>query len=373
MKKIVFNSGILILLLLAGSISLSAKEKSIFVKHFDKKIEKSFNWEVGQRIDLDSRYGHIDVASWDQDRVEIVVTIKVEAKSEKKAQATMDRINILFSENSEAVFAKSEVESVSSWSWWGDSNDKFSINYSVKMPSKASLSIEHRYGDIYVAGVTGRHDIELKYGNLKLQDDIEEMDLEVGYGDVILQSVQHLDLEIKYSDLQMLHAEKIDIESKYSDFVIGDAGELSIEAGYDEYQIGKIGTLDYEGKYDDIKIEEVASMDVESGYTTIIVEKLHHFADVELTYGDFIVHNVSPKFRKIDIEGAYVDVKLGTQGIDDFDITVEGAHSDWSWPNGLVKVDEDKSGSYDMEGYFGGSGKGGKIDVELAYGSLAIK
>ena len=130
--------GLLMLLVLFCSVSgWAAKQESIK----KKEINKSFNVGKNDILQVDNRYGNITVTHWSKSEVSIRVVIEAKARNDEKAQAIIDRVNIRMEKMGNTVSA---VTSLRSQNGNGGSNESFTINYYVNMPSDVRPDTEVR-------------------------------------------------------------------------------------------------------------------------------------------------------------------------------------------------------------------------------------
>lgn len=136
------RAGLLMLLVLFCSVSgWAAKQESIK----KKEINKSFNVGKNDILQVDNRYGNITVTHWSKSEVSIRVVIEAKARNDEKAQAIIDRVNIRMEKMGNTVSA---VTSLRSQNGNGGSNESFTINYYVNMPSELTCDLTQKYGNI---------------------------------------------------------------------------------------------------------------------------------------------------------------------------------------------------------------------------------
>ncbi len=117
-----------LLLLLIPFLSIAGPKSS----EVEKRINREFSIATDGKLMISNKYGSIDVAIGESNRIRIEVVITVEASSEKKAQERLDLINVRFEEDRNRVSALTEIESTSGWmSWFETGNTEIQINYNV--------------------------------------------------------------------------------------------------------------------------------------------------------------------------------------------------------------------------------------------------
>ena len=183
------------LLLRAGSVDapgfvlqrirLAAKQESIK----KKEINKSFN--VGKKRHLASgqplrkHYGY----ALEQERSLHPCRDRGESRNDEKAQAIIDRVNIRMEKMGNTVSA---VTSLRSQNGNGGSNESFTINYYVNMPSELTCDLTQKYGNIIMPeNNKGKCDLHVKYGNLNGGNFTGPLSIDVQYGNMDISDVDN--------------------------------------------------------------------------------------------------------------------------------------------------------------------------------------
>src|SRR6056300_141937 len=81
----------------------------------EKKLSKSYNVNSDAKLQVENKYGNIEISPWDRDEISIEVVIRVTGNSESKVEDKLDDIDIEFSGNKSLVYAKTHIESSNSW------------------------------------------------------------------------------------------------------------------------------------------------------------------------------------------------------------------------------------------------------------------
>ena len=113
---------------------------------------------------MDNRYETLRLRIGARAEVSIRVVIEAKARNDEKAQAIIDRVNIRMEKMGNTVSA---VTSLRSQNGNGGSNESFTINYYVNMPSELTCDLTQKYGNIIMPeNNKGKCDLHVKYGNL---------------------------------------------------------------------------------------------------------------------------------------------------------------------------------------------------------------
>ena len=180
MNNFIFRGSIFLFL-----ICLSTTSFALGKKDYKKTIDKEFDITKNGSVELDNKFGQLDVRTWDKNKVKINVTVTVRASSEKESEPVFDRISIHFSNGKDFVTAKTDIASNSNNSWfswgsWNNSSD-FSIDYEVYLPKTIALDLENRHGPTIIAAMDGDAKVEIAHGELTAKGFAGELDLDMAH------------------------------------------------------------------------------------------------------------------------------------------------------------------------------------------------
>jgi hypothetical protein len=368
MKPQKFRIAILLLALWAPVAAIAGPAKD-----FEKKIEQEYPISADGTLEISSKYGNVDVETWTESKVRIVVTIKVDARNQEKANEVFDRINISFSNTASLVRASTEINTANSWSrWFGNNGDKFEIYYHVMIPESINVDIENKYGAIYIAAIKGEADITLKYGKLRLDGVGGDLDLEMGYSKGSVTSAGDLDVELSYSNLKCGDLGDISITSKYSKFEAGVVGTIHSSSSYDGYDIKKATSVSNVGKYDDMSFGEVDEVSINTKYSNLDVGRLNDKADLHFRYGGIKINGVSAGFSRIEIQSDYTGIVLTVDPEAQFSLDATSKYCGIKYSDLEVFHDVQSNNESRVKGYRGAKEGGGVIVATLKYGSFKI-
>jgi len=367
----------LVVLALCFTTTLSANP-AYLSKDFTKTIKKEFPIDAKGKVNIENRYGKVDVSTWERERVKIDVRITVRASNEARAQEGFDRIKIDFSDNREYVSATTQIGEgeKSFWnSWtnaWGGKID-FTIDYQVYMPASCDLDLSNKYGDSHIASLAGDVNINIKYGNFELQETEGDLEVVLGYGNGTVERARNVSADGKYCNLKVKHANDVSIVSKYSKIKIEEAKAVKTVSKYDSYDILKMVSFKNEGKYDRFDIGSVDEVWVISKYADINVERLATSANFELKYGGARVEDVAKEFTEINLIGKHTDYKINVEEGADYQVEATSDSGGLHYPSNLklIFLDED-GGKKEVSGYLGKKGSKSVIKANLDYGGLKV-
>ncbi len=368
--KLLYKSSFLLgMLLMAGTIIAATPAK----REFSKTINKQFKISSTGLVDLINKYGQINIKTWDQDAVRISVKIIVNARQESDAQAQFDRIDINFSNSSNRVSAATSIESKKfSWWAWNDGCDDFSIDYEIFMPASASIKVDAKYCNLYVAAITGSAEMSVKYGNIKVDGLGEDSQVELHYGNGYIGRVRDLNVDLAYGNLDVGESSDINIDVRYGNLTVEEAGDIISDSRYSNFKLGEIRQFRNDGRYDNIEIASVEELVCDTHYSGIKVDRLIRRMNLDMTYGSAKVREVVAGFDDINISGNYTDFKLYLASNVACNINLMGVHTDIRLPSKVNTTFDAKDGSsHEVRGTLNG-GSNTLLKANLRYGGITL-
>jgi len=357
MKKEIFKQGLLILAAILLAFSVKAQEVT-------KEFRKEFTAGKNTTVEISNRYGNVVVTSWDSDKVDIYVKVTIELPDRSRAEKLINLIDVQFSEGTDLVAAKTVIDDKFSFSGWGGTNRKFSINYTVKMPYYCNLSLANRYGNTDIDEIRGYVNLDIKYGNLTVtkltrQDEKPLNKIYIAYGKGLIKEAGWIDLNLRYTtSFELPLAKAVLIDSRYSKFKAGELSSLVSVAKYDNYTIEKINNLV-----------------IEAAYTSLNIDNLAKKLNIDGSYGSVNVNFVPKGFESIDINTRYTGVRVGIDPSASYKLDGRSSY-------GSIKVDEERlkikkriieNTSSEIEGIVGSDeSPSSTVKVSTSYGSVRL-
>ncbi len=343
-------------------------------REYSKAIKREFDITPSGTTSISNKYGKVEIKTWDRNRVKIDVTIIVNASSEKDAQKVFERIDIAFTNTANYVKAVTSIEPQKKGFWdWGDSKNDYSINYEVFLPPTNDLELTHKYGDVYVAELSGRARLDVKYGNLKVESVGDDSYLTFGYSTGSFARARDLVAEISYSRLNIDEARDLELETKYTQLSIQRASDISCNTKYDDYEVGSARDFRNVGKYDNIDIGTAENLEVSSKYTQVNAKKIAKSLDIDMQYGGASV-GLSQQFGNANLAGSYSDFKVNIDRGTRYRIEATANNAGISYPSSLnVTYELEKGSNHEVKGYTGPQEAGPMLKARLSYGGIKIR
>lgn len=313
------------------------------VTYAQEIIEKEFSnvYDVSNtdKLKIDNSFGNVFIENRENKTFEIRVVIKAWARTEEKAQKVLNNINIDKEQNSEGVFYKTNISTSTNI----NDNKGFEITYFVTMPSKNPIDIKNKFGSVHVENRKGNVDFDISYGSL----DAEHLEGAFTFIDI---SYSHGNIEsIRKGTLKSSYCNSINIE---------DVGELKMD-----------------DKYGHVNIENVGMIEGTSSYSGLNIEELEKKLEIKAKYGSVKISEVHPSFESIEIDSGYGAVNLGFEDDINFDFTVDVRYGSFNFDSDEYEIRQEiiRNTSTHCKGSKGSKGKGGKVYVEVNYGSVKFR
>lgn len=294
MKKPNYKPALLLFIAtLLVSISLSGQEVT-------KEFHKEFQAGANTTLEISNKYGDVNIQSWDKDQVVIDVKVTVELPDRERAEKFLSYIDVQFSENNNTISAETIIDEKFSFTGWGSSSKRFSIDYTVKMPAEAALTLSNRYGNTDIDELHGLTDLDIRYGNLNAgkltRGNVKPLsELNISYGKGTIEETGWMNLTLRYcSGMNINKSQALLLDSKYSKLTLGETSSVVGEC-----------------KYDNLRIESINNLVLENGYTETNIGELVKKLDYTGSYGSFSVERIPQNFESINVDTRYMGVNLG--------------------------------------------------------------
>lgn len=365
MKAILFN--ILILAVMYPAIPFcdgDTSTKSVSGKHTkEKKISKSYEVAADALLKIDNSYGNIDVSTWNQNKVQIEVVIKVNGNDEQKVKEKLDEIFVKFNQSTEGVTAKTYFDEENR-SWWnvifGENNNlNMEVNYFIKAPVTNNVHLINDYGNIYLDKLTGNAKINCDYGSI----DIGEL----------LGNSNHINID--YSRNSHIGVVKnAVINADYSEFEIEDAKSLDINADYTKSKVRKVEYLKYNGDYGSLNVDKVRKLDGNGDYVSTKIGQVYQSLDLNLDYGNAEINKIMKGAGNIKIKTNYAGIKVGYDADHPFNFELQSTYGGIDGMEGLeVQKKNNESNKKSYSGYHLKSGNSSNIVISSNYASIKFQ
>jgi len=355
-----------------GPLHLAAR--TMAKQEYSRTINKEFSISADGFTELQNKYGNVTVKVWQQNKVQIDVTIKVNARDQRAAQEVFDRINVIFSNTATSVRAITEIEPTSSWSWFGNNENNFNIHYDVYIPEKGSLTVGNKYGNVATAMTGGQLKLDVKYGDIRAEGAVGSAVVALAYGDGTIDQLNDLDLTMSYSNLVIEQVRNVTGRARYGDLEIRKGVDIRLDSRYNDTEIGEARFLQTNCGYDNYRLSNVETLVVSGSYTEIVVGQLTKQLTANLSYGEIDIDRLAAAFESVTITVNYSDIEIGVNSSALYSIDFNGNFVELDVPGNFTQMlNEERHSSRRLKGHTQ-RGKGtATIHINMSYGNCGIE
>ena len=319
-----------------------------------KNIKKTYIVNSTAGIDIDNKYGNITVSTWDEDKVDLDITIKVTGSNENWVNERLNSIDVNITALKSLVSAVTNTGN-SSYKSKG-SNNSFEINYVIKIPKNGTVKLNNKYGNISALSLESTTDITCKYGKVtlgKLNGTTNRF--EIGY--------------CQNSTIDYIRSGTI--EARYSGLKINDAGTINLNTNYTDVTIGEGQNVNYDCNYGTFKFNKISSTTGNGNYITISIGEIYKNFSFEGNYSKINVSNLTEKTNNVNISSGYTNISLGYDASYAFDFDVVTKYGNIKTDGLEVLVTESKSSTKRISGYNKKKGQN-KVAINSNYGNVTL-
>jgi len=285
------------LVMLVASVSLSGQDHTS-----RESLDRKYRVSRETTLEIQNKYGRIDVITWDRDTAEIQVEILLTESSTSRLRKLKEDVSIHFSKTGDYIQARSQFESESGriarelksiGHTITGSNKHVEINYTVHVPEWLDLVLTNKFGDIYMDNLSGNVEIDLSNGVINADNLQGSTSINLSFGNGLVRSMGSGTINLSYSDMTLGDASQLDLVSKSSKLTADSVNVLKINSRRD--------------KLDFLQVEYLYG---NSNFTQVSIHEFLKESDIYMKYGKLTLEHVRPQFTKIYVESEYTDVSL---------------------------------------------------------------
>ncbi|SMD35475.1 hypothetical protein SAMN04488029_2536 [Reichenbachiella faecimaris] len=283
-----------------------------------KNISQSFKVNPKSAVELTNKYGQVIMETWDRDSVRVEVKITAYGKNDETLSKNMERVDVDFTnfgdvltietilDRNSSVF-KEVINSLGDYSKTLISKNKISIDYQLTIPQKASLKLDNKYGDVYIESLTQESTISVAHGDFKADE---------------LSGTSRLNLSFCKARIKKL--DKAFLELKGAELYLRDGGDLVLTSSSSTFEVKTVQSLKVDSRNDKIHLEKATAVRGYSSFSNILIDSMLDRIDMELNYGDLLVHSVNSNFNLVNLKSKTADVNISLDMGSYFSATLTG-------------------------------------------------
>lgn len=349
----------ILLIFILIPLTISATErKGKYNKN--KVLTKEYSVNKNATLNVSNKYGNIGIATWNEDRIVIKVSISTNGDDEEKVAKRLDQIDVDFNGNANNVSAKTIIEKTSSsWSLWGKKNNvNIEINYLIQMPISNNVDLNNDYGAITLDKLEGSASINCDYGKITIGE---------------LWNTNN-SINIDYTNKSTIDLmQGGSVNADYSTLYIDRSNRIDLNADYSHLSFGMVAVLDYNCDYGSLKIGDSGNVIGNSDYMHTSVEKLRGRGDFDMDYGSLKIEELGKEFKNITVKSSYTNTKIGVNPDAAFKLNATLNYGSLRYKNGFTMNKEIiKTSSKYYEGYFNSDNTSSNITIKSSYGTITF-
>jgi hypothetical protein len=320
-------------------------------------------------LEVNNKYGTIQVTSWKKDSAYIRAEVKAFASNQSKLNKMFDGVTINITESSYVVRAQTDFtqninmlfESFKGMTSKLISYDsRVEINYYINIPDYLDLKIENKYGDVYMENCTGNFSVSVSNGSFKANS--------LGKGSSV---------SLTFCDATINSITSGKIDASFSEVFIGATEDLSINSISSRYDIKSAGSIRTESRRDKFFINSIETLQGNSYFTDYNMDKLKKDINLTTRYGSVNADIIEKGFEGINISSGYSDISLRFDEGSSYNLDIRHINAFLVLPDKNIKT-EQKALNEEKKEYmtFGSVGKNPgsvKVKIDATRGNIYLK
>ncbi len=298
----------------------------------ERDLNRTFLSSENGKVEIINKYGEVIVRTWESDSVRFDVLIRAEGKNSDVVNKSMNRVDVRFRKVGGVISAVTEVSKgrgvfsgVLSEVEGVMGNNKLKINYEIWIPEGVLLSVENKFGDVYLTDLDAKVDLDVSHGDIKAGNFSESLNLKHSFGKASFGKVNDAILTLRGSE--------IDFEEAFS---------LNLESGSSEIRVDKAGKIQFNSRNDKIRLLDVKEVLCEGAFTDLTIDRLRGSSRLDFSYGDIYLSRIDKDFKNIDITGKSTDINLILDQASYIKTFIKGPEDRMILPNSMLVMQKEQ-------------------------------
>ncbi|GAA4245102.1 MULTISPECIES: hypothetical protein [Winogradskyella] len=349
------------LCLLLPSIVLAHTNKDIVKSSKEKIIKKSFNVSPNATLKVDNSYGSIDVITWNENRIDFDILIKVTGNDTEKVQERLNGITVDFSATKDLVSAITKISKTKSswWNWGKNKSIQLEIKYVIKIPISNNVNLDQDYGSINLDRLNGVATINCDYGKITTKELMADNN----------------DIRFDYSsNCYFEYIKSGKITADYSGFTVAKTNNLIVKADYTKSIIEVAENVEYNCDYGSLKADNINNFSGKGDYLTLRLGNVFKNVKIDANYGSIKIDRMASKAQNIDIDADFTGITIGHDANYNFDFNIELEFASLRESDGFNFTNKEIDHTEKKyNGYYGSQNSGNNVKIDSEYGSVTFK
>ncbi len=300
----------------------------------EKDYNQTFDITAESKVEISNKYGEVIVRTWNENKVKISVRVTAEGKSQDVVNKTMSRVDVSLRKIGSLVTADTQIQSsTSGMSFLNNVEDyskaifgkqKLTVNYEVWLPERIDLSIDNKYGDIYLASMSGQVDVNLGHGDFKGEKFTGRFDMDHSFGKSSMSYVNRGRFILRGADITIDEGSSYSFQSSSSTIRLYNSHYAKFDSRNDKIYVVNINELVGLGRF-----------------TNLQAERLMKSADLNFNFGEINLSQLDQKFKSINLIGKSTDINLVLNQASYIHATIKGPEDKMIVPNSMMSLTRD--------------------------------
>lgn len=359
--KLQIDYKLFLYLLLIPFFAFANAESTPLKTSKDKTIQKSFNVNKDATLKVDNSFGNITIITWDENRIEFDINIKVSGNNDEKIEERLDGINIEFSSSSSLVSAITRIEKNKKnwWNWGSKASLKMEIDYVIKIPMTNNVNLRNKFGTIALDKLKGTSKIRCDHGKITTKE--------------LLSNTNIIDFN-HTRDNYFEYIKNAEISATHSGFTVAKVENLNLDAQHTKSVIEIAEIVDYDCQHGSIKVDKVNNIKGDSQHLTVRIGDLYKSAKIYTTHGSLKIGRIASNANTVYIDSGFTSITVGYDTAFNFNFDLDFQHGslrdteEFNFTNKKVEQHDKR-----YEGYYGSQNSGNSIKISAQHGSVTFK
>lgn len=320
-----------------------------------KEIKKAYIVNSDAGLSVKNSFGNVYVTTWDEDKIELHIIIKVSGDNEKWVSKKIDEIDVTLEALKSLVSAETTFGSSSQRN--NSKNNKFEINYTVKIPKNGSVKIKNNYGSIITTDLFSTTNLSCDYGQLTLGR-LNGNSNAVAFDYCTKSTIEYMKTG--------------SISADYSAFTLNEFGSLTLNSDYTDCKIGNGTNLQYDCNYAKLSLGNISNLQGRGDYLNIRLNQISGALNIDTDYSKISVEQINERTKAININSQYTTVDLNYDSNLAFNFDIELKYANLKHTGNLeFTTKQEKNFSKSYEGYHKKNGAS-IMTIRSEYGNVAL-
>lgn len=290
---------------------------------------KTFNFVFDSKninqININNRFGNVQVIHWDKKQVKADISIKANAPSSSQTEMYLNSIDI----KNDLRNGILQLNTVIANNALGQNTNRkityLTVNYTVYMPKNIKLNVDNSFGDIILPAFTAPLQVNLQHGALKAQTiNNATSNVQIRFSSAQIKELVGATLNAVNSTVNLYKAQNVDIKSEKGVLVADILENIKAELNYTKTTLNELGKdIELDLRFiNDLKLgdlnNDLKQLKINTNYSDVNLPVFNNFngtVNVQTTNGQFFVgQGVDAKVKK--------DVKASTAKTAVFDAVI---------------------------------------------------